>query len=166
MANPGKRAGTAHGGGQRLVANNRRAFFHYEVLERIEAGLVLTGSEVKSLRQGNLQLADAYARFRDGELFLLNAHIGEYKQASLHNHEPTRPRKLLLHRRELRKLKQRMEEKGLTVVPLSVYFNARGLAKVELGVCRGKKLHDKRRAIAEREARRQLAAARKYRGRA
>jgi SsrA-binding protein len=148
--------------GRTLIVKNRRAFFNYEVLEKVEAGVVLTGSEVKSLRDGKLQLGDAYAAFKDGELYLLNAHISEYKQATYNNHEPTRVRKLLLHRRELRKLRRKLEEKGLTVVPLSVYFSPRGIVKVELGVCRGKKLHDKRHSIANREAKRDMARVRKH----
>ncbi len=150
------------GGGRRLIARNRRAFFNYEILEKIEAGIALRGSEVKSLRDGKLQLGDAYAAFKDGELYLRNAHIAEYKQASYNNHEPARARKLLLHRRELKKLRRRLEEKGLTLVPLAVYFNARGLVKVELGLGRGKKLYDKRQSIAKREAKRDMARVRKY----
>jgi SsrA-binding protein len=147
--------------GEKIVVRNRKAFHDFEVLEQIEAGLVLKGTEVKSLRAGNLQLGDAYARFVAGELHLVNAHIPEYKMGGWTNHEPTRPRKLLLHKREVARLSAKVEEKGLTLVPLAVYFK-RGYAKVRLGVCRGKKLYDKRASIAkrdvERSARREAAA--------
>ena len=140
-------------GGEKVVARNRKAYHDYTVLEEIEAGLMLTGTEVKSLRAGQLTLGDAHARFTRGELYLVNAHIPEYKMGGYANHEPMRPRKLLLKKREIAKLSQRIEEKGLTVVPLSVYFK-RGYAKTKLGICRGKQAHDKRQAIAEREAKR------------
>src|SRR5688500_15447937 len=146
------------GGGEKVVARNRKAFHDYEVLEELEAGLMLVGTEVKSLRAGQLTLGDAHARFIRGELYLVNAHIPEYKMGGWTNHEPTRPRKLLLKKREIAKLSQRIEEKGLTVVPLSVYFK-RGYAKTKLGICRGKQAHDKRQAIAEREAKRSAARA-------
>ncbi len=139
--------------GEKLVVRNRKAFHEFEVLEQIEAGLVLKGTEVKSLRDGNIQLGDSYARFKAGELYLVNAHISEYKMGSWTNHEPRRPRKLLLHRREIARLSVKVEEKGLTLVPLSVYFK-RGYAKVRLGICRGKKLYDKRAALKQREAQR------------
>jgi SsrA-binding protein len=137
--------------GEKTVARNRKAFHEFEVLEEVEAGLVLTGTEVKSLRAGQLTLGDAYARFIRGELFLVNAHIPEYRMGGYVNHEPMRARKLLLHRREVAKISKRVEEKGLTVVPLAVYFK-RGYAKAKLGVCRGKKSYDKREAIAKRDA--------------
>lgn len=137
--------------GEKTVARNRKAYHEYEVIEEVEAGLVLTGTEVKSLRQGQLTLGDAYARFIRGELYLVNAHIPEYKMGGYVNHDPARARKLLLHQREVQKISKRIEEKGLTVIPLAVYFK-RGFAKVKLGVCRGKKLHDKRAAIAKRDA--------------
>ncbi len=137
--------------GEKSVARNRKAYHEYEVLEEVEAGLVLTGTEVKSLREGQLTLGDSYARFVKGELFLVNAHIPVYKMGGYVNHEPNRPRKLLLHRREVIKISRRIEEKGLTVIPLAVYFK-RGFAKARLGVCRGKKAHDKRQAIAKRDA--------------
>ncbi|MBI4613475.1 MAG: SsrA-binding protein SmpB [Planctomycetes bacterium] len=137
--------------GEKVVARNRKAYHEFHVLEDVEAGLVLTGPEVKSLRLGQIALGDAYARFIQGELYLVNAHIPEYKMRGYAEQEPLRPRKLLLHRRELARISTRIEEKGLTVVPLAVYFK-RGYAKVKLGVCRGKKLHDKREAIARRDA--------------
>lgn len=149
------------GGGEKVVARNRKAYHDYAVLEEIEAGLMLVGTEVKSLRAGQLTLGDAHARFIRGELYLVNAHIPEYKMGGWTNHEPTRPRKLLLKKREIAKLSQRIEEKGLTVVPLSVYFK-RGYAKTKLGICRGKQAHDKRQAIAEREAKRSAARAQSH----
>jgi SsrA-binding protein len=135
---------------------NRRALFQYYVLEKVEAGISLIGSEVKSIRDGNLNLADSYARIDGGEVFLLNCHISEYKNAGIFGHEPLRRRKLLLHRGEIRKLERRVEEKGCTLIPLRVFFNARGFAKVELGVCKGKQAHDKREAIKERETDREI----------
>jgi SsrA-binding protein len=141
--------------GRKLIARNKRARYRYEVLEKVQAGLVLRGSEVKSLRQGRVALADAFARFRDGELFLVNCHIATYDEASYNNHEPTRSRKLLLTKRELKKIRERIDQRGLTIVPLSLYFT-RGLAKVELGVCRGKATHDRRESLKKREAEREM----------
>lgn len=135
---------------------NRQAFFQYEVLEKVEAGLVLIGSEVKSIRDGNVSFADSYVRVDDGEAFLLSCHIAEYKNAKAFGHEPLRRRKLLLHRRELRKLEKKVETRGVTLIPLRIYFNARGIAKVEVGICRGKQLHDKRRTARERESEREI----------
>ena len=142
--------------GEKLVAKNRRAFFEYEVVDQLEAGIALRGTEVKSLRDGQLQLGDAYARFFGEELFLVNANIAAYKMGGYANHEPTRPRKLLLHKRELARIAAKVQEKGFTVIPLAVYFK-RGIAKVKIGVCRGKKLYDKRAAIAKRDAARSAA---------
>lgn len=138
--------------GPKSVARNRKAYHDFEVLEEVEAGLVLTGTEVKSLREGQLTLGDSYARFIHGELFLVNAHIPIYKMGGFFNHEPMRARKLLLKKREIAKISKRIEEKGLTVVPLAVYFNPRGFAKTKLGICRGKKTYDKREAIAKRDS--------------
>ena len=115
---------------------NRRAFHEYHVLEKVDAGIVLVGSEVKSIREGDINLSDSYARVGDGEVFLVNFHISEYKNAGAFGHEPLRKRKLLLHRAEIRKLEKKVEMKGLTLVPLRLFFNARGIVKVELGVCR------------------------------
>ncbi len=140
----------------KTIVTNRRARFEYEILERFEAGLVLVGSEVKSLRDGRASIADAYAVIENGEAFVRNLHINIYEAANRFNHEPTRPRKLLLHRRELKRLIGRVTERGLTLVPLSLYFNERGFAKVSLGLARGKKLYDKREATKEREARREM----------
>lgn len=135
---------------------NRRAFYEYEVLEKVEAGISLRGSEVKSIREGNLNLSDSYARLDAGQVFLVNCHISEYKNAVAFSHEPLRRRKLLLHRSEIRKLEKRVEEKGFALIPLRVFFSPRGLVKVELGICKGKKLHDKRQAMKSKEADRDI----------
>jgi SsrA-binding protein len=135
------------------VARHSRARHLYEILETVEAGLVLQGSEVKALREGKVQLQESYARFRGGELFLVKCHIPEYRHGASANHEPMRPRKLLLHAHEISKLRERVTQKGLTLVPLALYFNAQGRAKLELALARGRKLHDKREAIKAREAR-------------
>jgi SsrA-binding protein len=135
---------------------NKRAYFEYEILEKHEAGLVLRGTEVKSLREGNVSLAESYARFNGEELVLLGCHIAEYRAGNWTNHDPLRARRLLLHRRELLRLMGKVAEKGLTLVPLRLYFNARGFAKVELGLCRGKKLHDKRQAMKKRDTDREI----------
>ena len=135
----------------KLVAENRKARFNYAIEDTLEAGLVLTGSEVKSLRAGKANIADAYASDEGGgTLYLINAHIAEYPQARA-NHEPTRPRKLLLHKRELGRLSGAIQRQGMTVVPLKLYFNQRGLAKVLLGIAKGKKLHDKRETEKKRD---------------
>jgi SsrA-binding protein len=136
---------------------NRRARHEYHVLESVEAGLVLTGTEVKGVRSGGASLTEAYARFRDGEAWLLGMHIPPYRQGSFSNAEPTRPRKLLLHKEEIVRLQSRVAEKGLTIVPLRLYFT-RGMAKVLLGLVRGKKLWDKRAAVAKRDVEREIAA--------
>ena len=149
--------------GSRIAATNRRAFFDYEILERHEAGLVLTGTEIKSVRAGKADLSDAYARVREGELWLHNTYIAPYDPASQFNHEPRRPRKLLMHREEIEKLGSEVAEKGLTLVALRIYIK-RHVAKVELGLARGKRRYDKRQAIInrdmDREARRAVGAAR------
>ena len=137
------------------VVRNRRARHEYEVLEKHEAGLVLTGTEVKSLRAGKANLQDAFARFERGELWLHNLHISPYEQGNRFNHDPLRPRKLLLHRRQLRKLVGQVEQQGLTLVPLEVYFR-RGTAKITLALVRGKQLHDKRQDLKERDAQREM----------
>ena len=147
------------GDGFRTAATNRRAFFDYEIMERYEAGLVLTGTEIKSIRAGKVDLSDGYARTRDGEMWLLNTYIAPYDPASQFNHDPRRPRKLLLHRGEIKELDSAVAEKGLTVVALRVYIK-RHVAKVALGLARGKRQYDKRRAIInrdmDREARRAI----------
>lgn len=128
----------------KTVADNRRARFNYAIGDTFEAGIALTGTEVKSLRVGKATIAESYASTRDGELWLYNANIPEYLQASRFNHAPKRPRKLLLHRREIGKLVSAVEREGMTLVPLKLYFNEKGRAKVEIALARGKKLHDKR----------------------
>jgi SsrA-binding protein len=128
----------------KIVADNRKARFNYSIDETFEAGVALTGSEVKSLRQGKASIAEAYAGARDGELWLYNSNITEYKQAGRFNHAPKRARKLLLHKRQINKLIGAVEREGVTVVPLKLYFNDKGRAKVEIALAKGKKLHDKR----------------------
>jgi SsrA-binding protein len=141
----------------KIVADNRKARFHYEIGDVYEAGIALTGTEVKSLRQGKATIAESYAAERDGELWLYNAHIPEYLQANRFNHFPRRPRKLLLHAREIHKLRGAVEREGMTLVPLRLYFNPKGRAKVELAVARGKKLHDKRETEKQRSWQRERA---------
>jgi SsrA-binding protein len=138
------------------VARHARAKHQYEVLETVEAGLVLLGSEVKALREGKAQLQEAFGRFRGRELYLLKCHIPEYRHGGLRGHEPMRPRKLLLHAHELSRLHARVTQKGLTLVPLALYFNEKGRAKLELALARGRKLHDKREAEKTREARKEI----------
>jgi SsrA-binding protein len=140
----------------RLVSENRKARFRFEVLDTLECGIQLTGSEVKSLRDGKLSLDEAYARVKESEVWLVGADIAEYPQATLWNHAPKRPRKLLMQREELRKFAGKAHEKGLTLVPLKVYFNERGLAKVLLGLCKGKKLHDKRESLKKADSKREM----------
>ena len=137
--------------GIKIVAKNRKAYHEYSISEKWEAGIVLQGTEVKSLRDGKCNLGDSYADLIEGEAWLVKMHIGPYRHGNLQNHDPFRRRKLLLTRRELRKIRPKLEEKGLTLVPLKVYFK-RGLAKVELGLGRGKKLHDKRQDKAKKDA--------------
>jgi SsrA-binding protein len=137
------------------VAVNRRARHDYAIDETIEAGMVLTGTEIKSIRAGRANLAEAYARIERGEAWLIGAHIAPYEQGNRNNHEPTRTRKLLLHRDQIAELIGRTQAKGFTLVPLRLYIRD-GRAKLEIGIARGKKAHDKRRAIAERDARRDL----------
>ena len=146
------------------VARNKRARHDYHILETWEAGLVLTGPEVKSLRDGRANLGDAYAIVNDGEVYLLNMHIAPYEQASYNNVEPTRTRKLLLHRREIRKMIGAVERQGLTLVPLELYFK-NGRAKVALALGKGKKEHDKREDLAKKDAEREMARAVSLRGR-
>jgi SsrA-binding protein len=141
----------------RTVADNRKARFHYEIVETYEAGIALTGTEVKSLRQGKATIGEAYAGPSGEELFLFNAYIPEYLQANRFNHETRRPRRLLLHKRQIDKLIGATQREGFTVVPLKIYFNDRGRAKVELGLGRGKKLHDKRETEKKRDWNRERA---------
>jgi SsrA-binding protein len=141
--------------GRKHVTSNRRALHDYEILEKVEAGLVLLGPEVKSLREGKANLSDAYAVLRRGEAFLVNAHVSPYEKAGRENPPPRRERKLLLHRGEIARLAGKVAERGLTLVPLSVYFK-NGRAKVELGLARGKRVHDKRESIRRREQEREM----------
>ena len=141
--------------GIKVVARNRKARHEYDLLEKVEAGIALTGTEVKSLRNGKVNLEDAYAEIDKGEAWLLGCDIPEYLQANRTNHVPKRPRKLLLHRREIDKLAAKSGEKGLTLVPLSIYFK-QGMAKVEISVAKGRKLYDKREAIKKQDAKRDI----------
>ena len=136
--------------GKRVVADNRRARYDYEIVDVVEAGLQLFGSEVKSLREGKASLGESYAGQEDSELYLLNAHIPEYPQSGRFNHEPKRRRKLLLHRKEIDRLAAAVQRDGMTLVPLKLFFNDRGIAKLELALAKGKKMHDKREAEKER----------------
>ena len=148
----------------RVVATTRKAWHNYEILEKYEAGIELIGSEVKSVRAAKISFKDAFASIKRAEVILYNFHIAPYDKASHFSHEPERPRRLLLHRREIRKIQAKIEEKGLTLVPLKVYFMGR-YAKIELGVARGKRKYDKRQTIAKREADRDMQRAQKWKQR-
>ncbi|HPE28881.1 MAG TPA: SsrA-binding protein SmpB [Candidatus Mcinerneyibacteriales bacterium] len=139
----------------KFIARNKKARHDYHILETIEAGIVLTGTEVKSCRAGKLSIKESYARFIKGELFLVNAHIAPYETGSLFNHEETRTRKLLLSRSEIRKLLGKVNEEGLTLIPVAAYFNERNVLKIELALARGKKLYDKREDIKKRDMHRE-----------
>ena len=143
--------------GEQTIALNRRARHEYTITDTFEAGIVLTGTEIKSVRAHKVSLAEAYARVEHGEAWLIGANIAPFEAGNRYNHEPKRTRKLLLHRSEIDELLGLTKAKGLTVVPLRLYISDRGVAKVELGIARGKQLHDKRRDIAERDARREVA---------
>lgn len=143
--------------GEKTVVTNRKARHFYDILETIEAGIVLQGTEVKSLRQGKVNIGDAYARIKDGEVWLVDMHISPYEHGNVHNHDPLRPRKLLLHKQEIKRLLGKVQERGLTLIPLRIYFK-RGKAKVELAVARGKKIYDRREAIKRRDQEREIAA--------
>lgn len=149
----------------KTVATNRKARHDYHIDDTFEAGMVLTGTEIKSIRAGRVNLRDSYATVKDGELWLLNAHIAPYDQGTYANHEPRRPRKLLMHRREINRITGKLQEKGFTLVPLRLYLK-NNLAKVELGLARGKKQYDKRAALRQRETRREIdrAVARHWKG--
>jgi SsrA-binding protein len=142
--------------GVRVVAENRKARHNFEVIDTLECGVVLVGSEVKSLRAGKISLEEAYGRVRDDEVWLMGCDIAEYAQATAWQHQPKRPRKLLLHRRQVQKFARQAHEKGLTLVPLKVYFNERGIAKVLLGLCRGRKMHDKREKLRKEDQKRDM----------
>ena len=146
----GTKTKAKRGANDRVLASNRQAFYNYEVMDRYEAGLVLTGTEIKSIRAGHADLRDAYARVQNGELWLVNCYIAPYEAASIFNHDPRRPRKLLLHRDEIAKLSAAVAEKGLTIVALRIYIKNH-VAKVELALAKGKRQYDKRRAIIDRE---------------
>lgn len=141
--------------GEKLIVENRRARHDYHILERFEAGIELRGTEVKSLRDGKMTLKDSYADIEAGEILLVGAHISPYEQGNVWNHDPERPRKLLLHKHEILKLGSQVAEKGLTIIPLRVYFK-KGRAKVELGLCRGKNVVDKRATIRDRAVKREI----------
>jgi SsrA-binding protein len=136
---------------RRVVAENRKARFSYAIDSTLEAGLMLMGSEVKALRSGKATIAESYAHAKDGEIFLINAYIPEYTMANRFNHEPRRPRKVLVRKTEAKRLAQAIQREGMTLIPLRVYFNARGIAKIELGIAKGKKLHDKRETEKKRD---------------
>jgi SsrA-binding protein len=139
-----------------LICRNRRAAYRFQILERIECGIALRGTEVKSLRNGAASIDEAYARIEDGELYLIGCHIAAYKYGHELNHEPLRRRKLLVHARQIDKLKARIDQKGLTLVPLKLYFNERGVAKVVLGLVRGKRFTDKREDLKARDHKREI----------
>ena len=149
---------------EKPIAENRKARHDYHLLDRVEAGLVLSGSEVKSLRQGGAQIQRAFADIREGELWLVGAHIAPYEQAAIENHDPDRDRKLLLHRREIDSLKGKVQERGFTLIPTRLYFKD-GRAKVELALAKGKDVRDRRREISKRESDRQIERALKQRSR-
>jgi len=141
--------------GIKIVATNRKANHEYFIFDRFEAGLVLKGSEIKSIRAGKMSLAEAYVQIVDGEAWLIDAHIATYDQASIHNHEPRRPRKLLLHRSEINRLFEDVRQKGITIVPLRAYLRE-GKAKIEIAIGKGKRLYDKRQVLAKRDAEREI----------
>lgn len=139
-----------------MEIKNRSAYYEYSIEDKWDAGMVLTGTEVKSLRDGKASFTDAYCFFQQGELWLKNLHIAEYTYGTYANHLPVRDRKLLLHKRELRKIENRLKDKGYTIVPLRIFFNESGKAKMQIGLARGKKLHDKRASIREKEMQREV----------
>jgi SsrA-binding protein len=142
----------------RLIAKNKKAFFNYEILETYEAGIALLGSEVKSVREGRISLKESYAEVKDGEVYLVQCHISPYEAANRFNHDPLRERKLLLHKREIKRLSGKIREKGLTLVPTKVSINAKGRVKVEIGLAKGKRAYQKRDAIRERDRDREMRA--------
>ena len=150
--------------GTKVIADNRKARFAYAISDTLEAGIALVGSEVKSLRSGKSTISESYAQAKDGELFLVNAYIPEYTQASRFNHEPKRTRKLLVHKREVQRLSAAIQREGMTLIPLKLYFNAKGRAKLEIGIAKGKKLHDKRETEKQRDWQRDKARLMRDRG--
>jgi SsrA-binding protein len=139
-----------------ITYKNKKALFKFEIIEKFTAGIVLLGTEIKSIRQGKINFSDSYCTFREGELLIVGLHISEYSLGTCNNHEPLRDRKLLLTRRELLRLEKKVSEKGLTIVPLSLFINEKGIAKLEIALARGKKLHDKREDIKTRDNKRDL----------
>ena len=150
---------------KKIIAKNKKAFHEYEVLDRYEAGLVLTGTEVRSLRENNCQMTDCFALVRNGEAWLHNVHIPPFAQGNINNPDPDRKRKLLLHKQEIRELNEATREKGMAIVPLNMYFTNNSLVKVEIAIARGKKLYDKRATMAARDSRREVERALKERNR-
>lgn len=146
----------------KIISTNRKARFEYEIVDNYEAGLVLVGTEVKAVREGKVNLSDAYARFIKGELWLIGLHISPFSKSAIENHDPLRNRKLLLHQRELKKIHRQIQEKGLTVVPLKIIIK-RHLVKIDLGIARGKRKYDKRQTIAERDQKRDMQRSQKIR---
>jgi len=142
----------------KVVAENKKAFFNYEILEKLEAGISLLGSEVKSIREGRISLKESFADIKDGEVYLLNCHISPYEAANQFNHDPLRPRKLLLHRQEIKRLTGKIKEKGLTLIPTRIYLNDKGRVKVEIALARGKRAYEKKEAIKARDLERELRA--------
>jgi SsrA-binding protein len=142
----------------KIIAKNKKAFFNYELLEKFEAGISLLGSEVKSIREGRISLKESYAEVKDGEVFLLHCHISPYEAANRFNHDPRRERKLLLHRREIKRLTGKIKEKGLTLVPIKVLINAKGKVKVEISLAKGKRTYQKKEVIKERDLQREVRA--------
>lgn len=142
----------------RIIAENKKAVFNYEIIERLETGVCLLGSEVKSVREGRVSLKESWADIKNGEVFLLNCHISPYEAANRFNHEPMRPRKLLLHRQEIKRLTGKIKEKGLTLVPTKIYLNEKGKIKVELALVRGKRAYEKKEAIKARDIEREVRA--------
>ena len=140
----------------KVICTNKKARYNYEIIEKMEAGIVLKGTEVKALREGQASLNDSYAAIDQEEVYLYNSHISPYSMGNRFNHEPRRTRKLLMHANEIRRLIGKVQEKGLTLIPVRLYFNDEGKVKVEIGLARGKRLYDKRRTIAERDAKREL----------
>jgi SsrA-binding protein len=147
----------------KIIASNKKAYHNYEIVESLEAGIALLGSEVKSVREGRISLKDSYAEIKNGEVYLVQAHISLYEPANRFNHDPLRERKLLLHRREIKRLIGKIREKGFTLVPTKVMFNEKGKVKVEISLARGKRLYEKKRAIKERDLAREMRAALKNR---
>ena len=161
-----KRSGagaTKKGANRETLAKNRRAHHDYEILKKFEAGIVLTGTEVRSLRENNCQLTDAFALVREGEVWLHNLHIAPFSNGGIFNHEPERKRKLLLHKKQIREMERAISERGMALVPLEIYFDENSRVKVEVAISRGKKLHDKRQAMAERDSKREIERAMKSR---